>query len=122
MTHANPQTRFGWVPLLVVFVAVSLNIACAVTLKSLAALEHTPLWLLGVAVAFVVGLNGVRFVVWGVAHQRYPLSLSYPLSSMFFPLMLGVSYLYGDAVGPGQVAGTALVTLGVLWLALKAGA
>ncbi|MBI5136221.1 MAG: hypothetical protein HZA24_02670 [Nitrospirae bacterium] len=119
MHDTNRQARRGWVPLLVVFVAVALNVASAVTLKTLADLERVSLWLLVGAVAFVAGLNCLRFLVWGVAHKKYPLSLSYPLSSMFFPLMLGVSYLYGDPVRLTQVAGTGLITLGVLWMALR---
>ena len=107
-------------PLLVVFIAVTLNILSAVTLKTIADLQETSLLILGGAVALVVALNGLRFLIWGVAHKRYPLSLSYPLSSMFFPLMLGVAYLYGEPVQTTQVAGTCLITVGVLWMAAKA--
>ena len=109
--------KFPW---LVVFVAVALNILSAVTLKSIADLQEASLWLLAGAIAVVTLLNGLRFLIWGVAHRRYPLSLSYPLSSMFFPLMLGVAYWYGETIHATQVAGTALITAGVLWMAFKA--
>jgi hypothetical protein len=121
VTDTSSRRRFHWLPLVVVFVAVALNIASAVTLKALAGLASPTLWTLGAAGVLVTGLNVVRFVVWGVAHRKYPLSLSYPLSSMFFPLMLGVSYLYGDPVGFREVAGTGLITLGVLWMTLRVG-
>jgi len=119
-THV-PESRaqFGWLPLLVVSVAVVLNILSAVTLKSIADLQHASMWLLLGALGVVTLLNGLRFLIWGVAHKRYPLSLSYPLSSMFFPLMLGVAYLYGEPIKTNQVAGTVLITVGVLWMAFN---
>jgi len=114
--------RFGWMPLLVVFVAVALNILCAVLLKTVADLGDVSPWVLIASIGVVAALNGLRFLVWGVAHRKYPLSLSYPLSSMFFPMMLGVSYLYGDPVQATQVLGTGLITVGVLWGALRVNA
>ncbi len=112
------QPAFGWVPVLVVFGAVALNIICAVLLKT-AADRQTSLLMLAGIIGLVAALNGLRFLVWGVAHKKYPLSLSYPLSSMFFPLMLGVSYLYGEPVQANQVIGTGLITAGVLWVAVR---
>jgi multidrug transporter EmrE-like cation transporter len=103
-------------PLLVVSAAVLLQIAGAVVLKALA--DHAPVApaLLAAGIGVVALLNGLRFVAWGVAHRRWPLSTTYPLASVFFPLMLGVSYLYGDPVRLPQWLGTALVTAGVVWL------
>lgn len=109
-------------PLLVVTLAVALQIGAALVLKSLADLGRAPGVLLLLGIAGVALLNGLRFLVWGVAHRRWPLSHSYPLASTFFPLMLAVAWAYGDPIRPTQVAGTALITAGVLWLTLRGGA
>lgn len=106
----------------VVLVAVLLNVGAAVVLKLLADESDPEPWLLLGGIATAVALAGARFVVWGYAHRRYPLSLTYPLSSLFFPAMLGVSYLFGEPVTGWKVAGTALITTGVLWLALRVSA
>jgi multidrug transporter EmrE-like cation transporter len=108
------------IPLLVVSAAVALQIAGAVVLKTLADSAPVPPALLVLGIGAVALLNGLRFLAWGFAHRRYPLSTSYPLASLFFPLMLGVAWAYGDPIRAHQIAGAALVTAGVAWLALRA--
>src|SRR5690606_2128485 len=55
---------------------VVLQIVVAVLLKELAvAAPRSTLVLLG-ALALAVGLNGVRFLLWGYTHRHYPLSRS----------------------------------------------
>lgn len=105
--------------LLMVTAAVLLQVGCAVILKTLADRTDVTLALLGAGIGAVALLNGLRFVMWGVVHRRYPLSISYPLSGVFFPLMLGVAYLYGDPIHITQVAGTLLISSGVVWLTVK---
>jgi len=102
-------------PLLVVFCAVLLQLVGAVVLKELAT-RSLPWIMIGTGLGAVILLNALRFVVWGYAHSRFPLSKTYLLSSIFFPLMLVISWLYGDAVGPSQLSGTALIAVGVIWL------
>jgi len=105
--------------LLVVGSVVGLNAISAVLLKTIA--DHRSLGvsivLLGLSGVFVI--NVLRFVLWGVAHRRYPLSETYPLTSLFFPLMLVISWRYGDPLGPKQILGTLLITGGVVWLTLR---
>jgi drug/metabolite transporter (DMT)-like permease len=106
-------------PLLVVCGAVTLQIAGALVLKGMADRPHLPLAAVAAGVGLVALLNGARFLAWGYSHRRFPLSTSYPLSSVFFPLMLGVAYLYGDPIGWNQWLGTALITTGVVWLVAR---
>jgi multidrug transporter EmrE-like cation transporter len=103
-------------PLLVVTVAVVLQIAGAIVLKSLADRAPVAPALLLAGIGVVAFLNGLRFLAWGFAHRRYPLSTTYPLAAVFFPLMLAVAYLYGDPVRLPQWLGTGLITAGVVWL------
>ncbi len=104
---------------LIVLIAVVIQVIAAVSLKELADRPELPLVLVTAGIGAVALLNGVRFLVWGYVHKRYPLSHSYPLNSMFFPLMLAVAWAYGEAIRFNQVAGTALISLGVIWIALK---
>ena len=100
--------------------AVALQVAGAVLLKALAlqAQASISFWV-AVGVVGVIILNLLRFVVWGYAHRRFPLSTSFPLSSLFFPLMLVVAVLFDDPVEARQVAGVVLITMGSIWLNFK---
>lgn len=107
-------------PLAVVLLTVGLQVAGALVLKTLADLDRAHLALVALGVAAVALLNGLRFLAWGYAHKRYPLSTTYPLASVFFPVMLGVAWAYGDPIRWNQLLGTLLITAGVVWLALRA--
>jgi drug/metabolite transporter (DMT)-like permease len=107
------------VPLIAVFIAVVLNMLSAVLLKTMADNPRMSLLKLVVGITAVIAINGGRFFVWGYAHQKYPLSKTYPLSSIFFPLMVPVSYLYGEVVHVNHIIGAVLITAGVLWLTLR---
>ena len=72
-------------------------------------------WVIGL----VLLINGLRFVVWAFAHKRYPLSTTYPLTSLLYPVMLVVAYFYHEPTGPNQWLGTILITAGVAWLSWK---
>jgi drug/metabolite transporter (DMT)-like permease len=122
VVEADAGKRGALTPLAVVSVAVAMQVAAAVVLKGLADRPGLPLAALAAGIGLAAGINGLRFLVWGYAHRRYPLSVSYPLSSLFFPLMLGVAWLYGDPVSARQAAGCLLITCGVLWLAFRRGA
>lgn len=107
--------------LLTVFVlgAVSLNILAAIVMKLLANHVDITSFFLLVGIAFVVILNGLRLVVWMFANRYFPLSTMYPLTSIFYPLMLGVSYLFSEKITFLQIIGTAFITFGVFWLSWK---
>lgn len=115
------QTFSPFYPLLIVLIAVILNVFSAVLLKSLAdASSPAILWLLG-GILLAVIINCMRFLVWGYALKRYPLSNTYPLASIFFPVMLVVSYLYGEPVSMNQILGTLLILCGVVTMSMKTG-
>ena len=97
--------------------AVALQVGGAVVMKLLAdASERVGLWFVVLGLGTVALLNIARLFVWGAAHRRYPLSSTYPLSSLFFPAMLFVALAFGDEIGPGQVVGAILIGAGVFWL------
>lgn len=100
-------------------IAVLLNVLSAVVLKSIADQNNPNLLLLATALIVALGLNGLRFLVWGYANRRFPLSNTYPLTSLFFPVMLAVSYAYKDPVTAAQWVGTIFITAGVFWQAWR---
>lgn len=105
----------------VMLVAVILQVLGAVLLKVLADERHSLAFvflLLGVGAVLV--LNLVRLLVWGYAHRRFPLSTTFPLSSLFFPAMLGVATWFGDEIGSVQILGALLIASGTFWLSAKA--
>lgn len=104
---------------LIVLLAVVIQVVAAVGLKEVADRPELPLLLVAAGIGVVGLLGGVRFLIWGYAHKRYPLSHSYPLSGMFFPLMLAVAWVYGDPIHLTQLAGTGLITVGVVWLVTR---
>lgn len=101
----------------VMLLAVLFQVLGALLLKTIA--DHRLIWSLGVlgaGVLAVIALNLARLGVWGVAHKRFPLSTTFPLSSLFYPAMLIVALLYGDMVGGRQLLGALLITSGSVWL------
>lgn len=102
--------------LLLAFVAgnVGLQLLAAKFIKDAATLPPSrPL-----AIAFLMGivlfLAAARFMVWGEMHKRYPLSLAYPASALFFPLVVAMAWLSGESITRANIAGAALVTVGVV--------
>ena len=104
----------------VMLLAVTLQVLGALLLKTIA--DHRLEWsiaVLAIGVSAVIFLNLVRLSVWGAAHKRFPLSTTFPLSSLFYPVMLVVALAYGDAVGSRQLLGALLITSGSVWLSLR---
>jgi drug/metabolite transporter (DMT)-like permease len=115
----GPARRFA--PIAVMLVAVSLQIAGAGLLKSLADARARASWLaLGAGIAAVVAINVGRLAVWGFAHRRFPLSTVFPLSALFFPALLVLALAFGEPVRAGEVAGALCITAGSAWLAWRA--
>jgi len=56
----------------------------------------------------------VRFFIWSGIYKRYPISLAYPLSAIFFPGVVLMAWAMGEAIGAMQVAGATLVMAGVV--------
>lgn len=115
-TSNRPRVTLGAVG--IVLCVVGLNVITAVILKLLATTSLATL-IIALGIVGAIVLSGLRFVVWGIAHKRYPLSTTYPLSSLFFPSILGVSWAFHEQVGLPQVAGTVLIVAGVVWLTVS---
>jgi len=107
----------------VMLLAVGLQLTGAVLLKTIA--DNRLAWSIGVLAAgigAVLLLNLVRLGVWGYANSRFPLSTTFPLSSLFFPGLLLVAIAFGDEIGIPQVLGAALITGGTMWLTVRVSA
>ena len=98
---------------LLVLSTVLIQLLVAVILKELTGHDSTWLWT-AMVIGFAVGLNGLRFLIWAYTHRRYPLSLSYPLTALFFPCILGVSAIYGESISPQQVVAVAVIMTGIV--------
>lgn len=92
---------------------VCMQLASALLLKLAPPFAPRHLALLGLVMAGVLALNVARFVLWGSLHRRFPISLAYPASALFFPGILAMAWAFGERVGLPQLAGAALVLVGV---------
>ena len=100
---------------------VLIQIVVAVLLKELADRHGGGSWLwLGVVLCAAMGLNVLRFAVWGYTHKHYPLSRSYPLTALFFPCILAISAWYGDPVGWRELLGVLAIVAGIALMNLDA--
>jgi drug/metabolite transporter (DMT)-like permease len=97
-----------------VVATIVIQLLVAALLKELALRDATPVGV-GLVLSAAVALNGIRFLVWGYTHRHFPLSQSYPLTALFFPCILLVSLYYGETIGTAQIAGVAVILIG-LWL------
>ena len=112
----NASARHPALLVALVLATVVLQLAVAVLLKELADAAPRSALALLVVLGLAVGLNGLRFLLWGYTHKHYPLSRSYPLVALFFPCILLLSLWYGEPVGWMQVAGVAAIMAGVALL------
>lgn len=112
---SNRDDRFR--PLMVVALTVILQLLAAYVLDVAASARTIGLAAI-LAIGVAIALHGIRFLLWGYAHKRYPLSHTYPLTALFFPFVLVISHWRGDHVGSWQWAGTLLITLGVGMMAV----
>lgn len=102
-----------------VLAAIGLNVLSAIALKMLADQIDMPVTFLLIGIGLVILLNALRLLVWHFTNKRYPLSTVYPLTSLFYPIMLVVSYWYGEPISILQIFGTIFITTGVFWLGWK---
>jgi drug/metabolite transporter (DMT)-like permease len=103
-------------PILLVSTTIVLNLASAVLLKEAASSRDPALVSVAIVLFLVLALNLLRVFVWSAIHRRYPLSNSYPLTSLFFPIIMLISIYYGESIGWTEICGAILITLGVATL------
>ncbi len=100
--------------------AVALQLAGAVVMKLLAdSYRDLGLGLIVAGIGAVAVVNLARLGVWGLAHRRFPLSTTFPMSSLFYPALLGVAVAFGEDIGIAQLFGAILITSGSVWLTLR---
>lgn len=111
-------------PLLLLFLVlcnVALQVLSAALVKYSSGIPLANLLALGLVVFLILVLNFSRFIVWGEMHKRYPLSIAYPATALFFPCLVALAYSMGERVTAMQWTGAGLVTAGVLWLVASGG-
>lgn len=106
-------------PIFFVTIAISLNITCVIILKQLADYKKIDIIILALGLCIIFILNIVRLIIWGIIHKRFELTTSFPLTSIFYPLILLISYLLGEVIALKEIVATCFIVSGVLWLALK---
>jgi drug/metabolite transporter (DMT)-like permease len=97
---------------------IGLQLLNATLIKFASGLSAARLEWIAVVLVLVAGLSVGRFVVWGAMHKRFPVSVAYPATALFFPCLVAVAAAFGEPVSGAQIAGAALVTGGVLLLLL----
>lgn len=105
--------------LILVMCTVMLGLASAWILKEVSMQSEPGYALIVFAIILVAFVNLSRFVLWGYIHNHYPISLSYPFNSLFFPMVMVMGYFYGEDITVNRMAGVALITAGVALLAYE---
>ena len=93
---------------------VCMQLTSALLLKLAPEARRENLVVVGAILAAVLLLNVARFVTWGALHRRFPISVAYPASAIFFPALLAMAWWLGEDVGAAQLLGAGLVLLGVV--------
>jgi uncharacterized membrane protein len=105
--------------MMLVSLAVILNLISAVLLKEAADMKYASPIYVCILIFSVIFINLLRMFFWAAIHKRFRLSDSYPLTSLFFPMILVISAFYGEEIGIAKLIGTAFITLGVLVLVAR---
>jgi drug/metabolite transporter (DMT)-like permease len=113
------QGRSRSLLLLLVAGNVTLQLTAVRLIKDASLLPPSRFIAIGMLAAVIMVLAFGRFLLWGAMHQRYPLSLSYPVNALIFPLIVLMAWGYGEPVSSDQAIGAILVSAGV-FLALLA--
>lgn len=120
MAKVSPH-RGGLWPVFIVGATVVLQLIAAYILDEAASRQSGFGIVALVAIGSAIALHGLRFALWGYAHRHYPLSHTYPMAAMFFPVILLISYLQGDPIGAWELAGTFIIAVGVGLMAIDDG-
>lgn len=103
----------------VVTLTVLLQLLGAACLKQATLSVHLGLWLPVLFIVAAFGVQGLRFILWGYAHRRWPLSVTYPMTAVFFPMLIALAAVYGEQVTARQWLGGLLISGGVAWLSFQ---
>lgn len=97
-----------------VFASVGLQLINATLVKFASATPAPPMFVIGSLLMIVLALSFIRFFIWNGIYKRYPISLAYPLSAIFFPAVVAIAWAMGETIGILQLAGATLVMAGVV--------
>lgn len=76
----------------------------------------------GLIIFLVLSINFLKFKIWGIIYNRYNLSESYPLVSLFFPLIYAVAIYNNEAVFElNKMVGILFIISGVFIMHSKKG-
>ncbi|MBL4280042.1 hypothetical protein H8F10_19335 [Vibrio fluvialis] len=65
-------------------------------------------------IALVIVINAVKFFLWGQLNKRYDLSKTYPLTTLFYPLIFLYSVIFDNGqVTVQKVVGISIIIVGV---------
>lgn len=118
---STPVPRGGWMLIGLTSINIVIQLIVAGVVKYSTQVAWTTLWVMILIYAVVLLLNVVRFVVWGVIHQRYPLGIAYASSALLFPCIVVLSAYYGEPVTWRNMVGVVLVMVGVIALVRDVG-
>ncbi|HEY1772879.1 MAG TPA: hypothetical protein VGM47_04195 [Gammaproteobacteria bacterium] len=104
-----------------VTLTVLLQLVAAALLKRAAVVAPMGLLLPAFLIGVTLGIHGLRFLLWGYVHKRWPLSHTYPMTAVFFPLVIIMAAAYGEPIHLNQALGGLLIAGGVAWLTFKTG-
>jgi len=96
-----------------VFVTVLLNVAGMFVLKTLVINQPLPLLIIGLGIGGVIGMHLVRFLMWGLIHQKNKLSFSYALTSIYYLTIIPVMNYFDEPVRWQHYFGAMMITVGV---------
>lgn len=98
-----------------VLLTVLITLTTAYTLNY-GAKSYTTLNLFSIGIVLVViGINFIKFKLWGVIYDKYQLNESYPLVAMFFPLLyMSAIYSGVSEFSISKTIGVCLIVLGIL--------
>lgn len=99
--------------LALVAASVGLQLISAFLVKTASTIAHPELTLITGMLLIVLILNFGRFLIWNNIHKKYPVSLAYPLSAIFFPAIVLIAWAMGERIGLMQLFGATLVMIGV---------
>ena len=103
----------------IVTLTVLLQLVAAALLRQAAVASHLGLVLPAALIGVALAVHGLRFLLWGYAHRRWPLSMTYPMTAVFFPMIIVMALAYGEPIHATQASGAVLVAAGVAWLTFK---
>ena len=109
--HSTDRSGIRWLgPVPLIGLASVMNVASGVVLKQTGS---STLGIIVIGFGLAMGLNILRFFIWRRAHRRYPLSLTYPLTGLTFPIAILASLYFDEPVGILQVGAALIIAVGV---------